>query len=40
MDEAFKRTQKHFKEFVEKEINKIKYKVMKEIIQKNRRQND
>ncbi len=34
MDEAFKRTQKHFKEFVEKEINKIKYNTLKELIDK------
>ena len=35
MDEAIKRTQKHLKEFVEKEINKIKYNTLKELIDKN-----
>lgn len=35
MDEAIKRTQKHLKELVEKEINKIKYNTLKELIDKN-----
>lgn len=35
MDEAIKRTQKHLKEFVEKEINNIKYNILKELIDKN-----
>lgn len=35
MDDAFKRTQKQFKEFVEKEINNIKYNTLKELIDKN-----
>jgi secreted Zn-dependent insulinase-like peptidase len=34
MDEAIKRTQKHLKEFVEKEINKIKYNTLKDLIDK------
>ena len=35
MDEAIKRTQKRLKEFYEKEINKIKYNILKELIDKN-----